>query len=258
VSRCVFAARGELGRLFAFRLVTMRALLIEHDPATAQSIELMLIFEGWTVYATDSGEEGVDLAKLYDYDIVLLDLTPPDISGYDVLRALRDARVQTPALVLSGLSGVEDKVRAFALGADDFLVKPFHKDELVARMTAIVRRARGFAHAAITAGALVVDLDQKSAAIGGARLALTAKEYQLLELLALRKGAVVSREMILNHVYGGLDEPEMKIIDVFACKLRKKLALADPDHDYIETVWGRGFMLRETPLRRGEPVRDAA
>jgi two-component system cell cycle response regulator CtrA len=231
----------------------MRALLIEDDSATAQSIELMLKSEGWNVYTTDSGEEGIELAKLYDYDIVLLELTLPDIGGLDVLRALRDGRVKTPAMVVSGLTGLDFKVRAFAHGADDYLTKPFHKGELVARMLAIVRRTRGHIRSQIAVGDLVVDLDQKQTHIAGASVALTGKEYQLLELLALRKGKIVTKEMVLNHIYGGMDEPELKIIDVFICKLRKKLALADPDRDYIETVWGRGFMLRETPtLRRAE------
>ena len=229
----------------------MRALLIENDSATAQSIELMLKSEGWNVYVTDRGEEGVELAKLYDYDIVLLELALPDMPGLAVLRALRDGRVETPAMVVSGLGGLDFKLKAFAAGADDYLVKPFHKDELVARMLAIVRRTRGHIRSEIAAGDLIVDLDQKQTHIAGRPVSLTGKEYQLLELLALRKGKIVTKEMVLNHIYGGMDEPEGKIVDVFVCKLRKKLALADPDRDYIETVWGRGFTLRETrTLRR--------
>ena len=229
----------------------MRALLIENDSATAQSIELMLKSEGWNVEVTDRGEEGVELAKLYDYDIVLLELALPDMPGLAVLRALRDGRVETPAMVVSGLGGLDFKLKAFAAGADDYLVKPFHKDELVARMLAIVRRTRGHIRSEIAAGDLIVDLDQKQTHIAGRPVSLTGKEYQLLELLALRKGKIVTKEMVLNHIYGGMDEPEGKIVDVFVCKLRKKLALADPDRDYIETVWGRGFTLRETrTLRR--------
>lgn len=114
----------------------MRVLLIEDDSATAQSIELMLQSEGFNVYKTDLGEEGVDLGKIYDYDIILLDLNLPDMSGYEVLKTLRVSKVQTPILILSGLAGIEDKVRGLGFGADDYMTKPFHKDELVARIHA--------------------------------------------------------------------------------------------------------------------------
>jgi two-component system cell cycle response regulator CtrA len=223
----------------------MRVLLIEDDSATAQSIELMLKSENFNVYTTDLGEEGIDLGKLYDYDIILLDLNLPDMSGYEVLRTLRVAKVKTPILILSGLAGIEDKVKGLGFGADDYLTKPFHKDELVARIHAIVRRSKGHAQSVITTGDLVVNLDQKTVEVGGARVHLTGKEYQMLELLSLRKGTTLTKEMFLNHLYGGMDEPELKIIDVFICKLRKKLANASDGRNYIETVWGRGYVLRE-------------
>src|SRR5947209_10584421 len=161
----------------------MRVLLIEDDSATAQSIELMLKSESFITYTTDLGEEGVDLGKLYDYDIILLDLNLPDMSGYEVLRSLRVAKIQTPILVLSGMASIEDKVKGLGFGADDYLTKPFHKDELVARIHAIVRRSKGHAQSAIAIGDLVIDLDEKMAAIGGKRVPLTLKEYQMLELL---------------------------------------------------------------------------
>ena len=205
----------------------------------------MLKSESFNVYLTDLGEEGIDLAKLYDYDIILLDLNLPDMSGYEVVRALRLAKVKTPILILSGLAETEDKVKGLGLGADDYLTKPFHRDEVVARIHAIVRRSRGHAQSIVTTGDLVVNLDEKSVEVGRARVHLTGKEYQILEILALRKGTTLSKEMFLNHLYGGMDEPELKIIDVFICKLRKKLANASGGRDYIETVWGRGYMLRE-------------
>ena len=209
----------------------MRVLLIEDDSATAQSIELMLKSENFNVYTTDLGEEGVDLGKLYDYDIILLDLNLPDMSGYEVLRTLRVAKVKTPILILSGLAGIEDKVKGLGFGADDYLTKPFHKDELVARIHAIVRRSKGHAQSVITTGDLVVNLDTKTVEVAGARVHLTGKEYQMLELLSLRKGTTLTKEMFLNHLYGGMDEPELKIIDVFICKLRKKLANASPGQE---------------------------
>jgi two-component system cell cycle response regulator CtrA len=223
----------------------MRVLLIEDDSATAQSIELMLLSEGFNVFTTNLGEEGVDLGKIYDYDIILLDLGLPDISGYEVLRTLRVSKVKTPILILSGMAGTEDKVRGLGFGADDYLTKPFHKDELVARIHAIVRRAKGHAQSVIHTGDLVVNLDTKTVEVEGERVHLTGKEYQMLELLSLRKGTTLTKEMFLNHLYGGIDEPELKIIDVFICKLRKKLASATGGEHYIETVWGRGYVLRD-------------
>src|SRR3954462_1665113 len=132
----------------------MRVLLIEDDRAVTQSIELMLKSESFNVFTTDLGEEGVDLGKLYDYDIILLDLNLPDMSGYDVLRTLRVAKIKTPILILSGSAGIEDKVKGLGYGADDYLTKPFHKDELVARIHAIVRRAQGHAQSVVQTGDL--------------------------------------------------------------------------------------------------------
>jgi two-component system cell cycle response regulator CtrA len=223
----------------------MRVLLIEDDTATAQSIELMLKSESFNVYTTDLGEEGVDLGKVYDYDIILLDLNLPDMSGFEVLRSLRVSKVRTPILILTGLAGIEDKVRGLGFGADDYMTKPFHKAELVARIHAIARRSQGHAQTAVQIGDLIVNLDAKMAKVNGAPVHLTGKEYQMLELLTLRKGMTLTKEMFLNHLYGGMDEPGIKIIDVFMCKLRKKLADASNGKDYIETVWGRGYVLRE-------------
>jgi two-component system cell cycle response regulator CtrA len=223
----------------------MRVLLIEDDSNTAQSIELMLKSESFNVYTTDLGEDGVDLGKVYDYDIILLDLNLPDISGFEVLRALRVSKVKTPILILSGLAGIKDKVSGLGYGADDYMTKPFHKDELVARIHAIVRRSKGHAQSMIQIGDLVVNLDSKTVEVDGAHVHLTGKEYHMLELLSLRKGTTLTKEMFLNHLYGGMDEPGGKIIDVFMCKLRKKLANASDGKDYIETAWGRGYVLRE-------------
>jgi len=223
----------------------MRVLLIEDDRATAQSIELMLKSEGFNVYTTDLGEEGIDLGKIYDYDLILLDLNLPDMNGMEVLRTLRVAKINTPVMVLSGTAAIEAKLRTFSGGADDYMTKPFHKDELVARVHAVVRRSKGHAQPLIKTGAIIVDLGAKTVEANGARVHLTPKEYQMLELLSLRKGTTLTKEMFLNHLYGGMDEPESKIIDVFICKLRKKLAAATLGEHNIETVWGRGYVLRD-------------
>jgi two-component system cell cycle response regulator CtrA len=225
----------------------MRVLLIEDDSATAQGIELMLKSEGFNIYTTDLGEEGVDLGKLYDYDIILLDLNLPDMTGFDVLKQLRVARVNTPILILSGNFDIDAKVRGLGYGADDYMTKPVNKDELVARILAIIRRFRGFSQSLIKTGDITVNLDAKTVEVNNQRVHLTGKEYQMLELLSLRKGTTLTKEMFLNHLYGGMDEPELKIIDVFICKLRKKLAgaVGKPDGHHIETVWGRGYVLRD-------------
>src|SRR5436190_18078575 len=222
----------------------MRVLLIEDEPTTAKAIELMLSSEGFNVYTTDLGEEGLDLGKLYDYDIICLDLNLPDMHGYDVLKKLRTAKVGTPVLILSGVSEMDSKVRALGFGADDYITKPFHKDELVARIHAIVRRSKGHAQSVINTDDLCVNLDSKTVEVNGARVHVIGKEYQMLELLALRKGTTLTKEMFLSHLYGGMDAPEIKIIDVFVCKLRKKLASASGGKDYIETIWGRGYLMR--------------
>jgi two-component system, cell cycle response regulator CtrA len=223
----------------------MRVLLVEDDSPTAQSIELTLKSESFNVYTTDLGEEGVDLGKLYDYDIILLDLNLPDMSGFEVLRSLRVSKVKTPILILSGLAGIEDKVKGLDFGADDYMTKPFHRDELVARIHSIARRSKGHAESVVQTGDLVVNLDAKTVHINQVRVHLTVKEYRMLEFLSLRKGTTLTKEMFLNQLYGGMDEPEIKIIDVFMCKIRKKLANASNGKGYIETVWGRGYLLRE-------------
>ena len=222
----------------------MRVLLVEDDPATAQSLQMMLESEKMVVDATDLGEDGLEIGKLYDYDIIILDLMLPDIDGIEVLRRLRDARVETPVLILSGLTDADDKVKGLGTGADDYLTKPFNKAELMARIQAIVRRSKGHAQSIIRTGKLAVNLDSHTAEVDSHPVHLTGKEYGILELLSLRKGTTLTKEMFLNHLYGGMDEPELKIIDVFICKLRKKLGNATGGDNYIETIWGQGYVLR--------------
>jgi two-component system, cell cycle response regulator CtrA len=223
----------------------VRILLVEDDPTTSKSIEMMLQNANLNVYATDLGEEGIDLAKLYDYDLILLDLNLPDMNGHEVLRQLRTAKVETPILILSGADDTDNKLKGFGFGADDYMTKPFHRQELIARIHAIVRRSKGHAQSIIATGKFTVNLDAKTVEVDGKPVHLTGKEYQMLELLSLRKGTTLTKEMFLNHLYGGMDEPELKIIDVFICKLRKKLSEATGGENYIETVWGRGYVLRD-------------
>jgi two-component system, cell cycle response regulator CtrA len=223
----------------------MRVLLIEDDRMMARSIELMLQAGGFLVEKTQAGEDGVDLAEVYDYDMILLDLNLPDMSGLDVMRTLRRGKNETPILVLSGTLEIDAKVKALSLGADDYMTKPFHKDELIARMRAVIRRSKGHAQSVITIGDMVIDLDSKLVHVNNQRIHLTGREYQTLELLALRKGKTLTKDIFLSSLYGGMDEPGAKIVDVFICKLRKKLAPATDGRHIIETVWGGGYVLRE-------------
>ncbi len=223
----------------------MRVLLVDDDTSTAKSIELMLKAEGFVVDATDLGEDGLEIGKLYDYDIIILDLMLPDIDGYEVLRRLRAARVTTPVLILSGLSEPDQKIKGLGLGADDYLTKPFDKRELIARIHAVVRRSKGHSESVIRTGKLTVNLDTGMVEVDGQPLHVTVKEHGILQLLSLRKGVTLSKEKFLDHLYGGMDDPQLKTIDVFICKLRQKLAAATEGENYIETVWGRGYVLRD-------------
>lgn len=223
----------------------MRLLLIEDDLNFAKSLELSLRHANFKLFSTRYGAEGIELANLYDFDLIVLDLGLPDIMGFDVLRQLRRARVETPILILSADDGTEAKLKGFGHGADDYLTKPFHCEELIARINAIVRRSKGHAQSIIRTGKVTLNLDAKTVEVDGQPVGLTKKEYQVFELLSLRKGTTLPKESFLDYLYGGLDEPDEKIIDVFVCKLRKKLSDATGGESYIDTIWGRGYRLHD-------------
>jgi two-component system cell cycle response regulator CtrA len=218
----------------------MRILAVDNEEAYLRAIEVMLGAEKFNVYGIYSADEAIDLGRLYDYDLIVLSL-PEQV---DVIRALRTAKVRTPILVISRNGEIDVMVRTLDAGADDYMTKPFHKDELVARIHALVRRSKGHAESVVTVGEIAVNLATKTVKVAGEPVYLTGKEFQMMELLALRKGVTLSKEQFLNHVYGGMDEPELKIIDVFMCKLRKKLRRAGVG-DAITTVWGRGYLLAD-------------
>jgi two-component system cell cycle response regulator CtrA len=226
----------------------MHVLLIEDNKTVADMIKLVLEGRGFNITAAECGEDGIALAKSYTYDIIILDLQLPDISGLQVLKSLRSAAIETPVLILSGNMVVDAKVNALRIGADDYLTKPFHKDELIARLYAVVRRSQGHSQTVIATGKLCVNLDSRTVEAKGVRVPVTAREYQILELLSLRKGATLSKELLMDHLYGGMDEPEVKIIDVFICKLRKKLATVCDGEQYIQTVWGSGYRLEDAVM----------
>jgi two-component system, cell cycle response regulator CtrA len=225
----------------------MRLLIVEDDASTSGAMDLMLRSEGFNPYVTDLGEEAVSLAKLYDYDAITLDLNLPDIHGIEVLRQVRAAGLKTPIIIVSGMDGALAKARALNMGADDYLTKPFHKDELVARLRALIRRSAMQPNPIITVGEIAIDTVRQEVRVGGQIVHFTGKEYQVLELLALRMGQVVTKDAILNHLYGGMDEPELKIVDVFVCKIRNKLRWANGGAHHIETAWGRGYALQNDP-----------
>ncbi len=204
----------------------------------------MLKAKGHTCEIQRLGEDGLNAARIYDYDVILLDLMLPDLDGLEVLRRLRANQITVPVLILSGLSDVAHKSRGLNIGADDYLIKPFDNRELMARIEAVRRRFRGHEDSVVRTGDLMVNFDTQSVEIAGNRVYVTPKEYRILELLCQRQGVVLSKEALLDHLYAGRDEPETKIIDVFVCKLRKKLNEASGGQHYIETVWGRGYMLR--------------
>jgi two-component system, cell cycle response regulator CtrA len=220
----------------------MRALLVEDDAAASRGISLLLEREGIAIDSVDTGGEALDLACRQDYDLILLDLMLPDVDGYEVIRRMRLAQAAVPLLVLSGLSRPNVRVRALGMGADDFMTKPFDKGELIARIRAIVRRSTAPRQATLQVGLVSLNLNSRGVTVAGTNVRLTGKEFAILELLVLRKGLTLSKEALLTQLYRGTDEPEMKIIDVFVCKLRKKLALAGAP-DLVRTVWGLGYTI---------------
>lgn len=222
----------------------MRILLIEDDISTAKSIELALAAEGIVCDIASKGEEGLDFAKMYEYDIIILDMMLPDVSGFEILRDLRKNNIKTPVMILSGLTGSDSKVKGLGIGADDYVTKPFNRGELIARLQAVVRRSKGASTSKLKVGKIILDMEARNAEVAGTPVNLTSKEYGILELLMLRKGTPIKKETFIAHLYGGIDEPEIKIIDVFVCKLRKKIEDIC-GQNYIETLWGRGYAIKD-------------
>ncbi|EFG82917.1 response regulator transcription factor [Novacetimonas hansenii] len=222
----------------------MRVLLVEPDKAMMDKEASQLQAVGFMVDHATSGHDAIAMLKLYDYDIAVLELGLPDMEGHDVVRRCRAARIATPILILSAQDSAQAKVKAFSTGADDYVTRPYDPMELTARMQAVIRRSKGYSEPTLQAGALRLSLDSRDVSVNGRSVHLTGKEYMILELLLLRKGMVLTKDAFLNHLYGGMDEPEMKIIDVFICKLRKKLQKAGGEN-LITTVWGQGYMLKD-------------
>lgn len=228
----------------------MRILIIEDSLTEIARIRALLSGQGHIVDCETMGESGFEVGRLYDYDIILLDLRLPDRDGLSVLRDLRAEKITTPILILTGVEDIEDRIRGLELGADDFLLKPYNGMELTARIHAVVRRSQGNSSNIITIGNLELDLGRREARLFEKMISLTNKEFEILELLVRRRGIVISKEMVMDHLYGGIDEPDIKIVDVFICKLRKKMQEIG-GHDVgkiIRTVWGRGYMIDNSQI----------
>lgn len=221
----------------------MRVLVVDDDITRGRGVAMLIRTSGAIVEHVETGEKALALVKLYYYDVVILELMLPDIEGFEVLSGMRRAQIVTPALLLSGISNLEAKLRGVDLGADDYITKPYDKEELVARVQAVARRSKSFSNPVLQVGTVTLNLDNREVFVDGQILHLSGKEYAILELLMLRKGVVLTKDEFLTHLYGGMDGPEMKIIDVFICKLRKKLAAAGAAN-LIRTCWGSGYMLR--------------
>ena len=223
----------------------MHILIIDDDKITNQNIYLSLKRERMIPESAYSGHDGLELIKLYDYDLIILDLILPDVKGTDVLKHIRQQDITTPILILSALNQTDKKVECLNGGADDYLTKPFETIELLARIKALIRRSHHLSESVIHIGKMDIDMNTKTVYIDKKLVPLTSKEYALLELLALKRGITVSKENCISQLYGVMDEPpDSKIIDVFLCKIRRKIKALTGGEDYIQNIWGRGYILK--------------
>lgn len=222
----------------------MRILLVEPNARKVEETTRHMEKAGFTVDHVDTGHDALGMLKSYNYDLAVMNVDLPDVDGFEVIRISRAARVPTPVMVLAEEKSATAKVRAFSTGADDYVTRPYESMELTARMQAVIRRSKGYSEPTLRAGHLELCLGSREVSVHGQGVHLTGKEYMILELLLLRKGMVLTKDAFLNHLYGGMDEPEMKIIDVFICKLRKNLQGAGAGQ-LIATVWGQGYVLRD-------------
>jgi len=221
----------------------MKVLLIEDEYAVSRSIALVLRGEDIYTDVAAHGEEGIDIARHFEYDAIILDLGLPDMNGFEVLRTLRRAQVDTPVIILSGSATVDAKVKALNNGADDYMTKPFSNEELVGRLRALVRRSKGYSDSRITFGQMTLDIVAKTVEAGGRRVPLSGKEYQILELLSLRRGSAVSKETMINHIYSDGEGPDSPTIGLFVFRLRRKLAAASGGEHFIQTVRDQGYLM---------------
>lgn len=234
----------------------MRCLLVDDDVCMSNGLLARMRARDMLCDVVHNGADCLKQVFLYKYDIIILDIMLPDMSGQDLLKRLRRNGIVAPVLMLSSLSNVNEKVKGFNHGADDYLVKPFDTAEFFGRVDALIRRSKGHCDTIINVGSMAINLKDKIVTVTDKALSLTKKEYAILELLALHKGATLDKDVFFSHLYSGLRSPEIKIIDVFVCKIRNKIqAILGYDPGYIKTVWGRGYSLDDT---ESAPVREIA
>ncbi len=224
----------------------MHVLIVEDDPIVADVLGMTLEEVEHFKTTANTIETALSELKHHRIDAILLDLNLPDVDGTRLAQLVRKNHILVPILVISANSGIDEKITALGAGADDYLTKPFDRYELMANLDAIMRRTHGHGSATISVGNLVVDLSRNYAKDGETRLEHTGKEFRIIEFMALRKGAFLSKDAFLNHLYGGIDEPKPKIINIFICKLRRKLVENGDEGLSVDTVWGQGYILRET------------
>jgi two-component system response regulator PhoP len=230
----------------------MRLLLVEDDPNLSRSLATQLEQAGYSVEKSGDGREGLYYAREYPVDLAIVDLGLPSMSGVELIKQLRADGKEYPILVLTARDRWQDKVEALKLGADDYVVKPFNVEELLARVDALLRRAGGWAQSELVCGPITLDTRTQEVKVGGAKLELTSFEYKLLEYLMLHAGEVLSKTQITEALYSEDFERDSNVIEVFVGRLRRKL---DPENSYkpIETLRGRGYRLA---AERGAPDAD--
>jgi two-component system, cell cycle response regulator CtrA len=221
----------------------MKILIVDSDELSVQKTRAMLLGKKMNVTSVPDWPEASEAMQTYAFDAVLLSMRRDRKAAFDFITGTRLKGIKFPILVLSSDPKSEVRVSALNLGADDFILRPFTTDELVARILAVVRRTHNLMDTTVRIGQLEIDLTSQIARAGGRMIGLTTKEYSVLELLAVRKGRAMSKKHILDQLYGGEDEPNIKVIDVFVCNLRKKLSQALEGRCPVQTVRGRGYLI---------------
>lgn len=227
----------------------MRILVIEDEQALREQLRRQLVAKGYSVDVAADGEGGRFLGREYPFDLAIIDLGLPKMSGIEVIRKLRADGCKYPILILTARGNWQDKVEGLEAGADDYLVKPFHIEELLARLNALLRRSVGMTVPVLECGPITLDTAAQSVSVAGEPLTLTAYEYRVLEYLMLHQGKVVSKTVLTEHIYDQDFDRDSNVLEVFVGRLRRKL---DPDGvlQPIETLRGQGYRFR---LERNRP-----
>ncbi|MCK9524561.1 MAG: response regulator transcription factor [Dehalococcoidales bacterium] len=223
---------------------SMKILLVEDDDSLAEVVKHGLEQENYAVDWVNNGNDGLDMALAYDYDLIILDIMLPDRDGFEVCQAVRASKIKTPVLMLTARTREDDRIRGLDTGADDYLVKPFSFPELCARLRALIRRSSNECNAVLTSGQLSVDTVSKEVIYANSAVSLTAKEYAVLEYLMYNQNSVVTREMLEEHLWNCDSEAFSNVIEVLISRIRRKLC-PDDKESVIKTVKGLGYVIRD-------------